>query len=228
MASFLVRLSWPHQGTVPRVVTQLWRPPAAWVLPPSGSLPVTRVEGQNSTEWTHRINSSEPGQGQRQKEKALVYKRSSPYRRGMKQQTAFFTSLGSWSHEPQCCDMKGWQGHRAAPTSHTSFDRITMVFKRKKWRPLRARYLSTFEALPPPKSSPSGPSLYFLQINPALQLKQAASTPGSPRPGSVRPRPLVCFERMAELPAVDTKLLHLGLFPLCPLNFNEQNLDRPV
>lgn len=94
VASSLVRLSWPHQGTVPRVVTQLWRPPAAWVLPPSRSLPVTRVEGQNSTEWTHRINSSKPGQGQCQKEKAFVYKRSSPYWQGMKQRTAFFTAWG--------------------------------------------------------------------------------------------------------------------------------------
>lgn len=35
------RLGPPLQGMVPRAVTQLRRPPAVWVLPPSGSLPVT-------------------------------------------------------------------------------------------------------------------------------------------------------------------------------------------
>ena len=48
----------PRQGTVPRAVTQLWRPPAAGALPPSGSPPVMR--GQGRAEWTQRINSSEP------------------------------------------------------------------------------------------------------------------------------------------------------------------------
>lgn len=61
-------LSQPHQGTIPRAVTQLWRPPAAGVLPPSGSVPVTRVEGQDRAEWTQSLNSSEPGQGQCRKE----------------------------------------------------------------------------------------------------------------------------------------------------------------
>lgn len=89
---FPVCLSRPRQGTVPRAVTQLWRPPAVWVPPPSGSLPVTRTEGQNRIEWARRINSSEPGQGQRQKEKAFVYKRSGPYRRGSKQQRGFLSA----------------------------------------------------------------------------------------------------------------------------------------
>lgn len=43
-------------------------------LPPSGSLPVTRVQGQGRAEWTQRINSSEPGQGQCRKQSLCLQK----------------------------------------------------------------------------------------------------------------------------------------------------------
>lgn len=49
--------------------------------PPSGSLPVTRIEAQGRAERTQRINGSGPGQGQHWK-KILFYARFTPERRG--------------------------------------------------------------------------------------------------------------------------------------------------
>lgn len=155
-------------------MTQLWRPPAAWVLPPSGSLPVTRGEQQGRAEWTQRINSSEPGQGQQPGGKPLFYGRSAP----SQVRHSFTEGLHTWilsslsPQELQSHDRKRGQGHRAAPTFNTTMIKSPLHFKSNKWRPLPARYPSALEASPPAEPKPpSGLSLYFLEINPPLQLK---------------------------------------------------------
>lgn len=54
----------PHQGAVPRAVTQLWRPPAVGALPPPGSPPAARAEAQNGTELQGPEGLTAQGQGQ--------------------------------------------------------------------------------------------------------------------------------------------------------------------
>lgn len=177
-------------------MTQLWRPPAAWVPPPPGSPPVARAEAQNRTELNGPEGLTARGQvkGSLPGGKGLVHRRSRRCRKGL---AGAGSCMPGSPREPQAVTYGDSRAGGHLPLS-TPLDHGTLVFKSKERSPLPTGHTSACEASPAGSSQPPGPSLHPA-IRLLLQLPQASHCPA-------------LRERRAQVPAVtSSERLHVGL-----------------